>query len=147
MTNKEFAVASYNAYVAYVDYIEGNRDMQSAIDAMFPAFYEYNRTLTPDEFVRVITVYMTTYGTANGEKARKIKSVSTMRKLIKTEWETVVTSSVVHKEAKSPDETAQARNEKRADEAIKVLESAGIDITDDVRKAMYSHTWGKAVVK
>ena len=105
----EFRRRSYDAYIQYVALIEGKLSVSDAVKAIAPLASIYGLTLTPENLVNSLTVRMTSYGQDAGEKARKIKSISTFRAYIKTGWRDVAASPVHYKPGKDPHADATKR--------------------------------------
>lgn len=143
MTNKEYKVASYNAYIAYVEYDEGKTDFATFVNRAFPAFYEngielHNDEASRDMLYRIASHSMNAIGTetdeaGNKEKVRKIKSISTFRSMLKN-WNELSSRRIVYNAGKDPDLKAKEKNDKRVKEALEVMAACGIDITDELRK-------------
>ena len=104
MKSDEFKRRSYTAYLRYVDFIEGNVGICDTVDEMAPLFHVFGFDLTPENICNVLTVKMTAYGTVQGEKARKVKSISTFRAFIKGGWREVEASPVHYSAGKAPAE-------------------------------------------
>lgn len=102
MKSDEFKRRSYTAYLRYVDFIEGNVGICDTVDEMAPLFHAFGFDLTPENICNVLTVKMTAYGTVQGEKARKVKSISTFRAFIKGGWREVEASPVHYSAGKAP---------------------------------------------
>lgn len=107
MTSREVKSMTYNAYIAYVNLIEGKATANETVEAMKPLFDAADIELTLETMVNVLTVKMTAYGTTKGEKARKVKSIATFRSFFKDDalgWTEVATSPVVSNAGKAPAE-------------------------------------------
>lgn len=105
MTSREVKSMTYNAYIAYVSLIEGRATANETLEAMKPLFDAANIELTLETMVNVLTVKMTAYGTTKGEKARKVKSITTFRAFFKDDgWMDVATAPVVSNAGKAPAE-------------------------------------------
>lgn len=102
MKSDEFKRRSYTAYLRYVDFIEGNVGICDTVDEMAPLFHAFGFDLTPENVCNTLTVKMTAYGTMQGEKCRKIKSIATFRAFIKGGWEEVATAPVHYSAGKAP---------------------------------------------
>lgn len=114
MKADEFKRKSYTAYLRYVDFIEGNVGICDTVDAMQPLFSAFGFDLTPENICNVLTVKMTAYGTVQGEKARKVKSISTFRAFIKGGWREVEASPVHYSAGKAPAEKPVKQPRKKA---------------------------------
>lgn len=105
MTSREVKKMTYDAYVAYVGLVEGKASANETLEAMKPLFDAANIELTMETMVNVLTVKMTAYGTVKGEKARKVKSISTFRTFFKEDgWTEVAAAPVVSNAGKAPAE-------------------------------------------
>lgn len=83
MNAKEFKQKSYDAYLAYVDFIEGKKSISETVDALSPLMAAYGLILTLENLANLLTVKMTAYGKDKGEQAKKVKSISTFRAFVK----------------------------------------------------------------
>lgn len=105
MTSREVKSMTYNAYIAYVNLIEGKATANETLEEMKPLFDAADIELTLETMVNVLTVKMTAYGTTKGEKARRVKSIATFRSFFKEDgWTEVATAPVVSNAGKSPAE-------------------------------------------
>ena len=108
MTSREVKTMTYNAYIAYVNLIEGKATASETLDAMKPLFEAADIELTMETMVNTLTVKMTAYGSVKGEKARKVKSIATFRAFFKEGgWTEVATAPVVSNAGKAPAETKE----------------------------------------
>ena len=114
MLANEFKKQSYAAYIAYVNFINGKSTIDSTRDALAPLFSVFGFDLTPENICNVLTVQMTAYGTVQGEKARKIKSITTFRKFIKGGWQEVSATPVHFSAGKAPVEKPAKQPRKKA---------------------------------
>ena len=105
----EFRRRSYDAYIQYVALIEGKLSVSDAVKAIAPLASIYGLTLTPENLVNSLTVRMTSYGQDAGEKARKVKSISTFRTYLKAGWRDVSSSPVHSNAGKDPHADATKR--------------------------------------
>ena len=137
MKSDEFKRRSYTAYLRYVDFIEGNVGICDTVDEMAPLFHAFGFDLTPENICNVLTVKMTAYGTVQGEKARKVKSISTFRAFIKGGWREVEASPVHYSAGKAPADKpvkqprkAMTKKDLEAEVAAlkAALEAAGINL-------------------
>ena len=85
MTAAEFKQKSYDAYLAYVAFIEGKKSILETVEALSPLMSAYGFALTVDNLANLLTVKMTAYGKDKGEQAKKVKSISTFRAFVKGE--------------------------------------------------------------
>ena len=114
-TAKKFREESYNAYLAYVNFIKGNKTSGETVSALAPLFAEYGFTLTMDNLATMLTLRMTAYGMDKGEKARKIKSIATFRAFIKEGWKEVASAPVNFNAGKAPAQSGDsAKKTKKA---------------------------------
>ena len=74
MTAAEFKQKSYDAYLAYVEFIEGKKSIIETVEALSPLMSVYGFALTADNLANLLTVKMTAYGKDKGEQAKKVKS-------------------------------------------------------------------------
>ena len=102
MTANEFKFQSYAAYIAYVNFINGKSNIEDTRDALAPLFSAFGFSLTLENLCTVLTVQMTAYGTIQGEKMRKIKSIATFRSFVKGGWEEIATAPVHFSAGKAP---------------------------------------------
>lgn len=109
MSAKEFKQKSYDAYLAYVAFIEGNKSIEETVEAMSPIMSEFGFKLTVSNLANVLTVKMTAFGKDKGEQAKKVKSISTFRAFVKGGWQDVVSAPVHSNAGKNP---ADSKTEK-----------------------------------
>ncbi len=120
MTAKEFREKSYKAYMGYVAFIEGDKSIYDTVDEMSPLMSAFGFALTCDNIANLLTVKMTSYGTDKGEKARKVKSISTFRAFVKGGWQEVQAAPVHSNAGKAPTEK---KSRKTSAERIAELEA------------------------
>ena len=102
MTAAEFKQKSYDAYLAYVAFIEGKRNISETVEALSPLMSAYGLELTADNLANLLTVKMTAYGKDKGEQAKKVKSISTFRAFVKGGWKGVAAAPVHSNAGKNP---------------------------------------------
>ena len=102
MTAAEFKQKSYDAYLAYVAFIEGKQNISETVEALFPLMSAYGFELTADNLANLLTVKMTAYGKDKGEQAKKVKSISTFRAFVKGGWKDVAAAPVHSNAGKNP---------------------------------------------
>ena len=102
MTAAEFKQKSYDAYLAYVAFIEGNQGISETVEALSPLMSAYGLELTADNLANLLTVKMTAYGKDKGEQAKKVKSISTFRAFVKGGWKDVAAAPVHSNAGKNP---------------------------------------------
>ena len=102
MTAAEFKRKSYDAYLAYVEFIEGKKSIIETVEALSPLMSAYGFALTADNLANLLTVKMTAYGKDKGEQAKKVKSISTFRAFIKGGWKDVIAAPVHSNAGKNP---------------------------------------------
>lgn len=102
MTAAEFKQKSYDAYLAYVEFIEGKKSIIETVDALSPLMSAYGFVLTADNLANLLTVKMTAYGKDKGEQAKKVKSISTFRAFVKGGWKDVAAAPVHSNAGKNP---------------------------------------------
>ncbi len=125
MTAADFKQKSYDAYLAYVAFIEGKKSAVDTVTALSPLMTAYGLTLTVDNLANVLTVKMTNFGKDKGEKAKKVKSISTFRSFVKEGWKEVEAAPVHSNAGKNPADVKP----KKAKSATKAeLESANADL-------------------
>lgn len=83
MSALEFRQASWNAYLFYMDYINGKKSVAETIEALAPLMALYGFKLTPESLTSALTVCMTRHSMDKCENARVIRSISTFRWFIK----------------------------------------------------------------
>ena len=69
MSAAEFKQKSYDAYLAYVAFIEGKKSILETVEALSPLMSAYGFALTVDNLANLLTVKMTAYGKDKGEQA------------------------------------------------------------------------------
>ena len=102
MTAAEFKRKSYDAYLAYVEFIEGKKSIIETVEALSPLMSAYGFVLTADNLANLLTVKMTAYGKDKGEQAKKVKSISTFRAFVKGGWKDVAAAPVHSNAGKNP---------------------------------------------
>ena len=102
MTAAEFKQKSYDAYLAYVEFIEGKKSIIETVEALSPLMSAYGFVLTADNLANLLTVKMTAYGKDKGEQAKKVKSISTFRAFVKGGWKDVAAAPVHSNAGKNP---------------------------------------------
>ena len=102
MTAQEFKQKSYDAYLSYVSFIEGNLSIEATVESLSPIMSAYGFSLTVDNLANTLTVKMTAFGKDKGEQAKKVKSISTFRAFIKEGWKAVVAAPVHSNAGKNP---------------------------------------------
>lgn len=102
MTAAEFKQKSYDAYLAYVAFIEGKQNISETVEALSPLMSAYGLELTADNLANLLTVKMTAYGKDKGEQAKKVKSISTFRAFVKGGWKDVAAAPVHSNAGKNP---------------------------------------------
>ena len=93
---------SYDAYLAYVEFIEGKKSIIETVEALSPLMSAYGFALTADNLANLLTVKMTAYGKDKGEQAKKVKSISTFRAFVKGGWKDVQNAPVHSNAGKNP---------------------------------------------
>ena len=125
MNAKEFKQKSYDAYLAYVDFIEGKKSISETVDALSPLMAAYGLILTLENLANLLTVKMTAYGKDKGEQAKKVKSISTFRAFVKGGWKDVKAAPVHSNAGKNPADvktSAKAKKPTKADMEAKIAE-------------------------
>lgn len=102
MTAAEFKQKSYDAYLAYVEFIEGKKSIIETVEALSPLMSAYGFALNVDNLANLLTVKMTAYGKDKGEQAKKVKSISTFRAFVKGGWKDVAAAPVHSNAGKNP---------------------------------------------
>ena len=118
MTAQEFKQKSYDAYLSYVAFIEGNKTISETLADLSPLMTAYGFALTIDNLANTLTVKMTAYGKDKGEQAKKVKSIATFRAFIKGGWAEVAAAPVHHNAGKNPADSvskAKAKGPTKAD--------------------------------
>ena len=125
MTAQEFKQKSYDAYLSYVAFIEGNKTISETLADLSPLMTAYGFALTIDNLANTLTVKMTAYGKDKGEQAKKVKSIATFRAFIKGGWAEVAAAPVHHNAGKNPADSvskAKAKGPTKADLEARVRE-------------------------
>ena len=125
MNAKEFKQKSYDAYLAYVDFIEGKKSISETVDALSPLMAAYGLILTLENLANLLTVKMTAYGKDKGEQAKKVKSISTFRAFVKGGWKDVKAAPVHSNAGKNPADvktTVKAKKPTKAEMEAKIAE-------------------------
>ncbi len=102
MTAAEFKQESYDAYLAYVEFIEGKKSILETVEALSPLMSAYGFALTVDNLANLLTVKMTAYGKDKGEQSKKVKAISTFRAFVKGGWKDVAAAPVHSNAGKNP---------------------------------------------
>lgn len=117
MSAKEFKQASYDAYLAYVAFIEGAKSINDTVAAMSSLMSAYGFTLTVDNIANLLTVKMTAYGKDKGEQAKKVKSIATFRAFVKGGWQDVAAAPVHSNAGKNPADCKTSEKAKKPTKA------------------------------
>lgn len=104
MSAQEFKQKSYDAYLSYVAFIEGNKSIDETLSDLSPLMTAYGFALTIDNLANTLTVKMTAYGKDKGEQAKKVKSIATFRAFVKGGWAEVAAAPVHSNAGKNPAE-------------------------------------------
>ena len=123
--HEEFKQKSYDAYLVYVDFIEGKKSISETVDALSPLMAVYGLSLTLENLANLLTVKMTAYGKDKGEQAKKVKSISTFRAFVKGGWKDVEAAPVHSNAGKNPADvktTAKAKKPTKAEMEAKIAE-------------------------
>ena len=118
MSAQEFKQKSYDAYLSYVAFIEGNKSIDETLSDLSPLMTAYGFALTIDNLANTLTVKMTAYGKDKGEQAKKVKSIATFRAFVKGGWAEVAAAPVHCNAGKNPAESvskAKAKGPTKAD--------------------------------
>lgn len=113
MTAAEFKQKSYDAYLAYVAFIEGNQGISETVEALSPLMSAYGLELTADNLANLLTVKMTAYGKDKGEQAKKVKSISTFRAFVKGGWKDVASAPVHSNAGRNPADAKSSTKAKK----------------------------------
>lgn len=84
---------------------------------------------TPEQRWQVcfaLFVHMDNYGTANGVKSLKIKTVSALRQFLKGGWQEKMTRPVSHKEAQKPVKTTKKASPKGKKSEVKKVKNVSV---------------------
>ena len=125
MTAQEFKQKSYDAYLSYVAFIEGNKSISETLADLSPLMTAYGFDLTIDNLANTLTVKMTAFGKDKGEQAKKVKSISTFRSFVKGGWAEVAAAPVHSNAGKNPADSvskAKAKGPTKADLEARVRE-------------------------
>lgn len=112
MSAQEFKQKSYDAYLAYVAFIEGQKSISETVEALSPLMSAYGFNLTVDNLANLLTVKMTAFGKDKGEQAKKVKSISTFRAFVKGGWQDVAAAPVHSNAGKNPADVKQTTKAK-----------------------------------
>ena len=112
MSAQEFKQKSYDAYLSYVAFIEGQKSISETVEALSPLMSAYGFTLTVDNLANLLTVKMTAFGKDKGEQAKKVKSISTFRAFVKGGWQDVAAAPVHSNAGKNPADVKQTTKAK-----------------------------------
>lgn len=117
MTAAEFKQKSYDAYLAYVAFIEGKQGISETVEALSTLMSAYGLELTADNLANLLTVKMTAYGKDKGEQAKKVKSISTFRAFVKGGWKDVAAAPVHSNAGKNPADAKSSTKGKKPTKA------------------------------
>lgn len=117
MTAAEFKQKSYDAYLAYVGFIEGKKSISETVEALSPLMSAYGLELTADNLANLLTVKMTAYGKDKGEQAKKVKSIATFRSFVKGGWQDVAAAPVHSNAGKNPADVKTSEKAKKPTKA------------------------------
>ena len=126
MTAAEFKQKSYDAYLAYVEFIEGKKSIIETVEALSPLMSAYGFALNVDNLANLLTVKMTAYGKDKGEQAKKVKSISTFRAFVKGGWKDVQNPPVHSNAGKNPADTKVKSTTKKPTKAELEAEIAAL---------------------
>ena len=126
MTAAEFKQKSYDAYLAYVEFIEGKKSIIETVEALSPLMSAYGFALNVDNLANLLTVKMTAYGKDKGEQAKKVKSISTFRAFVKGGWKDVQNAPVHSNAGKNPADTKVKSTTKKPTKAELEAEIAAL---------------------
>ena len=126
MTATEFKQKSYDAYLAYVAFIEGKKSILETVEALSLLMSAYGFALTVDNLANLLTVKMTAYGKDKGEQAKKVKSISTFRAFVKGGWKDVQNAPVHSNAGKNPADTKVKSTTKKPTKAELEAEIAAL---------------------
>lgn len=101
ISKNEFKRRTFDAYCHYVNFIEQTETVQTTIKYLKPLFESFGITFDQHSFASV-TMYLTNYGTMQGEKVRKVKSITTFRKFLTEGYAEMMTKRVVSNAGKAP---------------------------------------------
>ena len=117
MSAKDFKQASYDSYLAYVSFIEGQKSILETVNALSSLMTAYGFALTVDNLANLLTVKMTAYGKDKGEQAKKVKSISTFRAFVKGGWKDVAAAPVHSNAGKNPADAKVSEKAKQPSKA------------------------------
>lgn len=101
ITKMAFKRMTYDAYIHYVAFMEGSEAPQTTSKALKPLFEGFGIPFESHS-MHMLTMMLTNYGTDQGEKVRKVKSITTFRKFILEGYAEMVTKRVVSSAGKAP---------------------------------------------
>ena len=122
MTKMSFKRMTYDAYIHYVSFMEGNEAPQTTSKALKPLFEGFGIPFESHS-MHMLTMMLTNYGTDQGEKVRKVKSITTFRKFILEGYAEMVTKKVVSSAGKAPTQPKPKAKKPTKDQQIAALKA------------------------
>lgn len=101
ITKMSFKRMTYDCYLHYVAFMEGTEAPQTTSKALKPLFEGFGIPFESHS-MHMLTMMLTNYGSEQGEKVRKVKSITTFRKFILEGYAEMVTKRVVSSAGKAP---------------------------------------------
>lgn len=121
ISKREFTRLSFNAYLNYVSILEG-KATKDTFDALRAYFALFGFDLTVQTLAGVLTISMATYGSIQGEKTRKVKSIATFRKFTLGGWKEVTATPWVCKPGNCPPAGGRTKKEKALKEKVRDMQ-------------------------
>lgn len=103
ISKREFKRRTFEAYIHYVRFIEQQETIQTALKYLKPIFADFGITFDQHSWTSV-TMYLTSYGSLQGEKVRKVKSITTFQKFLLGGYQEMISKRVVSHAGKAPAE-------------------------------------------
>lgn len=101
ITKMDFKRKTFDGYLHYVAMIEKTEAPQTTAKALKPLFEGFGIPFEAHSMY-MLTMMLTNYGTEQGEKVRKIKSITTFRKFLTEGYAEMMTKKVVSSAGKAP---------------------------------------------
>lgn len=139
ITKMAFKRMTYDGYIHYVNFVEQSEPTQTTSKALKPLFEGFGIPFESHS-MHMLTMMLTNYGTDQGEKVRKVKSITTFRKFILEGYAEMVTKKVVSSAGKAP--AAPKTKQTKAKKPTKDQQIAALKAERDALKEQLTKVQG-----
>ena len=139
ITKMAFKRMTFDGYLHYVALIEKAEAPQTTAKALKPLFEGFGIPFEAHSMY-MLTMMLTAYGTQQGEKVRKIKSITTFRKFLTEGYAEMMTKKVVSSAGKAP--TAPKAKTVKAKQPTKDAQIAALKAERDALKEQLAKVQG-----